>query len=156
MGRRTPLPPTSSGRRCDAPSEPSRGQPHQRARGPRRGLCWLGREAVRPPILARPLPAPGPPGPVSSEPRPAERRPRRSAVLTRQEPGARQPSYDLANTAPSHWLRHLGQWAGAVLASGSSWQPAALSSVSKSICSNGFVSFYFFSLTVSPLSSKRF
>lgn len=81
---------------------------------------------------------------------------RRSAVLTRQEPAARQPSYDPANTAPSHWLRHLGQWAGAVLASGSSWQPAALSSVSKSICSNGFVTFYFFSLTVSPLSSKRF
>lgn len=90
MGRRTPLPPTSSGRRCDAPSEQSRGQPHQRSRGPRRGLCWLSREAVRPPILARPLPAPGPPGPVSSEPRPAERRPgdQRYSPVRSRPPGS--------------------------------------------------------------------
>lgn len=117
-----------------------------------RGLCWpaagrLGSKSVRPPTMAPRLPAPAFPDPSRRSPSLRGACPAISPTH-RLETGRPAAILRPTNIAPSHWLSHLSQWGGSVLAAESSWQPAALSSAFKLAEEKWFVSSYLFSLTV--------
>lgn len=137
--RRTPLPPTGSGRRRYAPSLQSRRRPHQRPRGPGREAAphWLARS----PHPALPDPSRRSPGQCRASPAIGRTHPSGAGRLAAILRPRQHRAFSLAPASqPMGWTRS---------GLGSSWQPAALRSAFKSVCRKGFVSFYF-SFTVSP------